>query len=727
MPGNINLSRLIAETRKKNFCRVYLFSFFKLIFFCTSVFAQRAKLDSLKRELPSLSDSERVDCLNVLSLAYSYINIDSSKSYSQKANAGAASINYLRGIAMSLNNDASIAGHGLHEFSLQEKISVKAIELYKNGCDKKVLADAYMNLALALFCESYFDRSKEICNIIIQLSKKTGNKKGIGEATAVLGSISLETGDYERSFECFNESLAIFKSINDSYNTAIVLAKVGDLYRLAGDEKTALSFYFQSLEYPKEHSLSWHPLSDLGDTYYSIEQFDSASYDKEKYIQTIKSLTVRSNYIVYPKLREAEMYMASKEYDNALVLLIEELKVSIKRNEKNRVMRLLLDMGRVYEGKKNYVKAFYYTKELLQNSEKYKAKQYIRDGYKLMSELYDQVHQADKASFYFRKYALMKDSVALDEFSKKLVIYKAAKESEKKQSQIELLSNEKLINQQQLQINEQQLKDESFKKNILYVSIFILTLLGFIIFRNVMLRQKSVKQELNLQKLESEKTKNDLRQQASELEMQALRAQMNPHFIFNSLNSINRFILQNNKAQASEYLIKFSKLVRLILQNSRSALISLESEVESLNLYLQLEALRFNNHFDFTITLHEDLDTSAIKVPTLIIQPYAENAIWHGLMHKEQKGFLQIELYGEEDLLCCKIADDGIGRKKASELKSKSASTHKSMGMQITANRIAMLQQIGQAETQIKITDLVLPDGSAGGTEVLLKIPLCYD
>ncbi len=87
----------------------------------------------------------------------------------------------------------------------------------------------------------------------------------------------------------------------------------------------------------------------------------------------------------------------------------------------------------------------------------------------------------------------------------------------------------------------------------------------------------------------------------------------------------------------------------MILQNSQSALISLESELESLNLYLQLEALRFNNHFDFKITVHEDLDTSSIKVPPLIIQPYAENAIWHGLMHKEEKGFLQIELYAEED------------------------------------------------------------------------------
>lgn len=229
---------------------------------------------------------------------------------------------------------------------------------------------------------------------------------------------------------------------------------------------------------------------------------------------------------------------------------------------------------------------------------------------------------------------------------------------------------------------------------------------------------------LQLERSEKEKQLANLKRKTTELEMQALRAQMNPHFIFNSLNSINRFILQNNKVQASEYLTKFSKLIRLILQNSQASLIPLESELESLQLYLELEALRFDNHFAFKITVDPDLDISSIKVPPLIIQPYAENAIWHGLMHKEETGNLEIELFEQDNVLCCKIVDDGIGRKKASELKSKSASTHKSMGMRITSDRIAMLQQKRQTDTYILINDLVLPDGNAGGTEVILKIPL---
>jgi ligand-binding sensor domain-containing protein len=219
----------------------------------------------------------------------------------------------------------------------------------------------------------------------------------------------------------------------------------------------------------------------------------------------------------------------------------------------------------------------------------------------------------------------------------------------------------------------------------------------------------------------------ELKNKITVSQMQALRAQMNPHFIFNSLNSINRFILQNNKAQASEYLTKFSRLIRLILQNSQAALIPLESELEALALYLELESLRFDHHFEFKISIEEDLDVSVLKVPPLIIQPYAENAIWHGLMHKEEKGQLEIELFQQADVLCCRITDDGIGRKKSAELKSKSGSVHKSTGMKITASRIEMLQQKKYRNADVKITDLILADGTIGGTEVVLKIPACYD
>jgi len=257
---------------------------------------------------------------------------------------------------------------------------------------------------------------------------------------------------------------------------------------------------------------------------------------------------------------------------------------------------------------------------------------------------------------------------------------------------------------------------------------FIITAVGCLItlFYLVIrwrLHQKFRKQ---LERSEKEKQFAELQHKTVELEMQALRAQMNPHFIFNSLNSVNMFILENNKSQASEYLSKFSRLVRLILHHSQESFIPLDRELEALQLYLELESLRFEKRFDYKISV-KDIDTTMTKVPPLIIQPYAENAIWHGLMQKKEKGHLEIEIYGTEKILFCKITDDGIGRDRAAELKSKSSLPHKSLGMRITADRLAMLQQQEKIETPIVVKDLVLPDGRAAGTEVLIKLPFHYD
>ena len=233
--------------------------------------------------------------------------------------------------------------------------------------------------------------------------------------------------------------------------------------------------------------------------------------------------------------------------------------------------------------------------------------------------------------------------------------------------------------------------------------------------------------QIKLKQSEKERQVAELKQKGTELEMQALRAQMNPHFIFNSLNSINRFILQNNRTQASEYLTKFSKLVRMILQNSQASLITLESELESLELYLNLEALRFNYHFDYKVSVPKDMDISALQVPPLILQPYVENAIWHGLMHKEEKGQLDVNVSEENGHLYFKITDNGIGREKAAVMASKSATKHKSMGLRITANRIAILQNSETLISPVTINDLVNADGSAAGTEVVIKMPVIYD
>jgi tetratricopeptide (TPR) repeat protein len=711
---------------------VYLLLSLLFLFRCYPAKTQRLIIDSLKASLSSLHDTANVDCVNILSLTYSYLNADSAETFAQKAYNEASKLNYSRGIAMSMNNKAHIAGLTLHNFPAQERISLKMLQLYKGIRDQEVVEAGYMNLALALFCQSYFDRSDGVCKIIVQLAQKGGNKKELGEALAIMGSIRFETGDYEKSFSYFNQSLDIFKGIHDAYNTAILLVKVGDLYRLAGDQKTALDFYTKSLEYPIGTSLVWHPLHDLGDTYYSLSQYDSAFNAQDKYLQTIKSLTVKSSYTTFPKILAAEVSLDSGNYSNALKLLKENLEEAQHNNDKNQEMRSLLDMAKAYEGERNYDKAFYCVRILLQDAQDSKAKQYLRDGYSLMFKLFERSHLTDSAYFYYRRYSDMKDYVALGEFNKKLAIYEATAENEKKKSQIELLNNQQVIDQQKLQLSRQQVKTESFQKNILVGSILLLLLFGFIVFRNIILNRKNeatqrqiIEKELNLQKLESEKTKIELQQKAVELEMQALRSQMNPHFIFNCLNSINRFTLANEATKAADHLTKFAKLIRIVLQQSGKSFIPLEDELYSLQLYMDLEALRFEHPFSYTINA-DGIDLSTVMVPPLLLQPFVENAVWHGLHPKQTgEGMLCIDLKMQNEKLECAISDNGVGRNSQAEDAGESDAGKKSLGIKLTQNRLALFQSsFKQDEAVIVIDDLKNGEGKNVGTRVLIKIPI---
>ncbi len=224
-----------------------------------------------------------------------------------------------------------------------------------------------------------------------------------------------------------------------------------------------------------------------------------------------------------------------------------------------------------------------------------------------------------------------------------------------------------------------------------------------------------------------EKLKSQYEKKLANVEMTALLAQMNPHFLFNSLNSIDSYIIRNESKKASEYLNNFARLMRLILQNSRSNYISLKDELETLELYMQMERLRFKDKFEYEILVDKQVDTSAIVIPPMLIQPYVENAIWHGLMHKHDgvAGKVEVIVGKQNDSLFCVVQDNGIGREKAEELKAQKSANHKrSMGMQITRDRVEMINKLYNTNTTIKITDLKDQAGNAKGTRVELVIPV---
>ena len=260
----------------------------------------------------------------------------------------------------------------------------------------------------------------------------------------------------------------------------------------------------------------------------------------------------------------------------------------------------------------------------------------------------------------------------------------------------------------------------------LLVIFLLLGMIGLIMIKRRETRniRKLSADALKIQNLENEKKQHTLQQRTAELEMQALRAQMNPHFIFNCLNAINHFILVNEVNTASDYLTKFSRLIRIVLDNSFRKNIFLTEELESLRLYIELEQIRFDHHFSYRITFEQVPDVDDIVIPPMLLQPFIENAIWHGLMYKEGNGILTIDLQKENEILICSITDNGIGRKRSAELKSALSVNKKSFGMNITASRLQLLNEGLGNRIGLQITDLLDTADQSAGTRVVITIPI---
>ena len=249
--------------------------------------------------------------------------------------------------------------------------------------------------------------------------------------------------------------------------------------------------------------------------------------------------------------------------------------------------------------------------------------------------------------------------------------------------------------------------------------------------QNTMLERQLVQQtnevilERQLEEQRVSQLQSDFVRHIAEAEMAGLRSQMNPHFIFNCLNSIKLYATENDSEKASDYLTRFSRLIRLVLENSRSERVTLRNELDMLQLYTDMEIMRFKQKLAFQVDIEPGIDACYIEMPPLLLQPYVENAIWHGLMHKPEGGTVHVRVtQPQENLLQLTITDDGVGRARAAELKSKSASHHKSFGLKMTSERIALINQFYQTHTQITIDDLVAADGQPAGTEVILQIPI---
>jgi len=225
-----------------------------------------------------------------------------------------------------------------------------------------------------------------------------------------------------------------------------------------------------------------------------------------------------------------------------------------------------------------------------------------------------------------------------------------------------------------------------------------------------------------IRKLAEDET--NINKQISAAQLTALRAQMNPHFIFNTLNAIQQLISESDKEKALNYLSKFSKLIRLVLQNSGNQTNSLADELIMLEYYLELESLRFTNKFTYHFSIDHRIPKESTDIPTMLLQPYIENAVIHGLLNKKSQGHLEITLELREQVLMCTIEDNGIGRQASGIINDSKSMHHESLGMKVTEERINMIQKSSNTQVEVEILDLKDTFGNPSGTKVIIKIPI---
>jgi len=323
---------------------------------------------------------------------------------------------------------------------------------------------------------------------------------------------------------------------------------------------------------------------------------------------------------------------------------------------------------------------------------------------KRLSKAYDKSGNYNKALAVYREYVDASEKSAKQREEKILENLKLMQSLSSRLQRVNMLENEKQLSdkkidllQQENNIAEQSLKQQRFIIFSLIGGLLLLGIAVYLVYKSS--RQKRIANQL--------------------LALRSLRSQMNPHFIFNALNSVNSYISISDERSANKFLADFSKLMRAVMENSKYDFVSLASEINILELYLKLEHHRFQEKFDYTFTVDDMIDAENIQIPPMLIQPYIENAIWHGLRYKEDKGYLKVELSGVNNLNIL-IEDNGIGRQKSLEIKTKNQQKTVSTGMKNITNRISIINSVHKKNIQVSIKDL----NAEGGTVVEIVVPV---
>ncbi len=520
-------------------------------------------------------------------------------------------------------------------------------------------------------------------------------------------------GDHQNSIKCYLEAIRIADSIDYKYGLTLIKSNLANLYFEWDKFDEAISIYKESLYFLKSKGILRNLATNyvnIGISYNSIHQLDSSM----KYLKMAKDVCIQTDdqgllSTVYHNL--GRVSFSKDQYQESISFYDQALISNQRDNNINTKANIYHDKSLSLAKLKQFSKALVLIDSASIIYSKIENSQQVVDVELSKAIILQQKGNFKQANEQLLNFMDLKDSVfstvKFKQISELETKYKTAEKEAKIQRQNAQLA------ENQLEINQQ--KNRALTYGILFTGAVIILLVISIFLLKIRQKHQLIKSKLE--------------QNSKELEGRLLRSQMNPHFIFNSLNSIQSYITSNDQYHAEIYLSKFAKLMRSILENSRHAFVSLDQDLANLMIYLELEELRFEGLFTSNIDIEEDIDIENTYIPPMLIQPYIENAIIHGLVknnEKDGKLMLKFEMLNAQSIKCT-IEDNGIGREKAMELKSREIKPYKSLGMQVTKERMEVISEINQVNFEEKIIDLKGEDGVGQGTRVELIIPIEKD
>lgn len=671
-----------------------------LLLFCVFLQAQQKEIDSLNHllQIHKTADANRLHLLN--SLAYYY-----------------ATVNVEKGLELS---DEAIA--------IAERLN-----------DKAQLGRAYINKA-----NNYITAGKD--SLALNLLHKVlefpnADKNSNGEVFYGIAKIHQNWSQYDTAINYYQEAYPIFEAKKDYLNLAKVLNGMGICYMYSSNYPKALETYIQGLHYyeidDQTHTLGYaNVLSNIGLIYgrmeyklqFSLEYYERALriYKQNDYKLGIAN-TLSNMANVYDNLNEplkaidlqkqaydifeaignkpgmasaltniGIAYTSVPDYQQSVHYLQQTLPIYKEMGNINNLGIVEYYMGEAFMempiSQANISKAEQHLNQAVILGKETNNMQTQADAYNLLSKLYSKKADYRKALEYKELAIALKDSLNSQDLKDEITRLEVKYEYEK-QANLDKAENEKKQALAQAEVERHKLiRNGSILGGVVLISGI---LLGFGLYWR--------------------KRQAEFNAKVSDTELKALRAQMNPHFIFNSLNSINDFISKNDVEFASNYLTKFAKIMRQTLENSMQNAIPLEEDLKMLELYLQVESMRLNNKFTYTINIDNSIDVDNTLVPPLILQPFIENSIWHGLSNKASDGHIDISIKKEDNMLVCTVDDNGVGRTLKPEVDS---TGNKSLGIRITKSRIDILNKKKHANGSLKMID------KEQGVRVEVKLPL---